>query len=130
MKSRHIVRVWPGLLLCLIFLSGFQSITPKDVVSRSLKAHGGDKLTNWKSMTIQGTIDMADGITFRAAYLIFAEPGKLRIERDMTVTQGGRYFYEDFLNGEVAWSRRNLIPSRGNLEDMKKKMNQIGRAHV
>jgi hypothetical protein len=42
----------------------------------------------------------------------------------MTVTQGGRYFYEDFLNGEVAWSRRNLIPSRGNLEDMKKKMNQ------
>jgi len=124
MKSRHIVRVWPGLLLCLIFLSGFQSITPKDVVSRSLKAHGGDKLTNWKSMTIQGTIDMADGITFRAAYLIFAEPGKLRIERDMTVTQGGRYFYEDFLNGEVAWSRRNLIPSRGNLEDMKKKMNQ------
>jgi hypothetical protein len=124
MKSGRIIRVWPGLPLCLIFLSGFQSMTPRDVVSRSLKAHGGDKLTNWKGMTIRGTVDMADGIVFRAAYLVFAEPGKLRIESDMTVTQGGRYFYEDFLNDEVAWSRRNLIPSRGNLEDMKKKMNQ------
>jgi hypothetical protein len=123
MKNRVIARLWPAFFLCILLLSGFQSTGPKDILSRSVRAHGGDSLTNWKSMTIQGTIDMADGITFRAAYLVFAQPGKLRVERDMTVTQGGRYFYEDFLNGEVAWSRRNLIPGRGNLEEMKRKMN-------
>lgn len=125
MKSKPIAKALPGLLLCVAFLSGFQSMSPKDIVSRSVAAHGGDKLTGWKSMTIRGTIDMSDGIMFRSAYLIFAEPGKLRIERDMTVTRGGRYFYEDFLNNEVAWSRRNLVVDRGNLEEMKKKMNQL-----
>jgi hypothetical protein len=122
MKSGVIARLAPGLLLCAFLLSGFQSTTPRDILGLSVKAHGGDSLTNWKSMTIRGTIDMADGITFRAAYLVFAEPGKLRIERDMTVSQGGRYFYEDFLNGELAWNRRNLIPGRANLEEMKKKL--------
>jgi hypothetical protein len=125
MKSKAIAGWFFGLLLGLVFLCGFQSLSPKDIISRSFKAHGGDKLTTWKSMTIKGTVDMSDGITFRAAYLVFAQPGKLRIERDMTVTRGGRYFYEDFLNSEVAWSRRNLVVDRGNLEDMKKKLNQL-----
>ncbi len=125
MKNRIVSQLWPGLVLCILLLSAFQSTTPKDILNRSVRAHGGDHLTNWKSMTIQGTIDMADGITFRAAYLVFAQPGKLRIERDMTVTQGGRYFYEDFLNGDIAWNRRNLIPGRGNLEEMKRKMNEF-----
>ncbi len=125
MRNRIASRLCPGLLLCILLLSGFQSTTPKDILNRSVRAHGGSNLTNWRSMTIQGTIDMADGITFRAAYLVYAQPGKLRIERDMTVTQGGRYFYEDFLNGDTAWNRRNLIPGRGNLEEMKRKMNEI-----
>ena len=124
MKCGSAARLGPVLFLCALLLSGFQSTTPRDILSRSVRAHGGDSLTNWKSMTIQGTIDMADGITFRAGYLVFAEPGKLRIERDMTVSQGGRYFYEDFLNGDVAWNRRNLIPGRGNLEEMKRKLNE------
>ncbi len=124
MRRGVVARIGPGLLLCAVLLSGFQSTTPKDILGRSVRAHGGESLTNWKSMIIQGTIDMPDGIVFRAAYLVFAEPGKLRIERDMTVSQGGRYFYEDLLNGELAWNRRNLIPGRANLEEMKKKMNQ------
>jgi hypothetical protein len=74
---------------------------------------------------------MFDGITFRAAYLVFAEaPGRLRVEKDMTVVQGGRMFHEYFLNNGVAWSRTNLVPERGNLEEMKRWMNQCyGIAH-
>ena len=122
-----------GLLACLVLLGGFrrQQMTAQDIISRSLKAHGGVKLSDWKSMTIQGTVDMSDGIIFRAAYLVFAQaPGKLRVEKDMTAAQGGRLFYEYFMNNGVAWSRRNLIPERGNLEDMKRWMGQCyGVAH-
>jgi hypothetical protein len=124
MRKSTVFVLWPALILALAVASGFQTLSPKDILSRSVNAHGGARLADWKSMTMQGTIDMSDGIMFRSAYLVFAEPGKLRIERDMTVTQGGRYFYEDFLNGDAAWSRRNLIPARGNLEEMKKKLNQ------
>ncbi len=125
MRVKTITLLLPGLLLWLTFLCGVQTMSPKSILDRSVLAHGGGKLANWKSMTIKGTIDMMDGIAFRAAYLVFAEPGKLRIERDMTVTQGGRYFYEDFLNNDVAWSRRNLVLERGNAEEMKKKLNQF-----
>jgi len=132
MRSTAIAKLLPGLLLCLALLGGFRSeMSPRDIVSRSVKAHGGDKLANWKSMTIEGTVDMFDGITFRAAYRVFAKaPGKLRVEKDMTVVRGGRYFYEYFLNNGVAWSRRNLIPERCNLEEMKRWLNQCyGIAH-
>lgn len=132
MISAAVAKSFPGLLLCLTLLGGFRAdMTPKEIVSRSVAAHGGDKLTNWKSMTITGTVDMPDGINFRAAYRVFAKaPGKLRVEKDMTVVQGGRYFYEYFLNNGVAWSRRNLVPERGNLEEMKRWLDQCqGIAH-
>ena len=132
MKTGAIVKPLPALLLCLTLLGGFKhEMSPKDIVSRSVQAHGGDKLTSWKSMTIKGTVDMSDGITFRAAYRVFAKaPGKLRVEKDMTVVRGGRYFYEYFLNNGTAWSRRNLVPERSNLEEMKRWMNQCyGIAH-
>lgn len=125
MRSRALAWTLSAPFLCMSLLSAFQSLSPKDILLRSVKVHGGTMLTGWQSMTIRGTIEMADGINFKAAYLVFAEPGKLRIERDMTVSPGGRYFYEDFLNQELAWSRRNLIPARGNPDEMKKKLNQL-----
>lgn len=123
MRNHATTKVLPGLLLVVFSLGGFQPMSPQDILSRSIKAHGGDKLSNWKSMTIKGTIDMYDGITFRAAYALYAKaPDKLRVEEDMTAVQGGRYFYDYFMNGEIAWSRRNLVPDRGNLEEMKRWM--------
>ena len=107
-----------ALLACLVF-AGQSESTPRDILNRSLAAHGGEKLSQWTSLEIRGTVDMLDGITFRGAFRLLAKsPGKLRVERDFTVTKGGRYFYEDFLNNGVAWSRRNLVPVRGNLDDM------------
>ena len=126
MSIATIVRLLPGLLVYLTLVGSAESqMTPRDIMDRSVKAHGGDRLTKWDSMTIQGTVDMADGITFRAAYRLFAKvPGKLRVEKDMTVVQGGRIFYEYFLNNGVAWSRRNLVPAAGNLAEMNRWMNQ------
>jgi hypothetical protein len=126
MSITTIVKVLPGLLVCMVLAGSAQSqMTPKNILDRSVKAHGGDRLTNWDTMTIKGTIDMVDGITFRAAYRLFAKvPGKLRVERDMTVVQGGRIFYDYFLNSGIAWSRRNLVPSSGNLDEMNRWLNQ------
>jgi hypothetical protein len=130
MKSRALAGLLAGLLAVPV-LRGFQAMAPKDILRRSVQAHGGDGLTNWKTMTIKGTVDMQDGITYRSAYRVFAKaPGRLRVEKDMTVARGGRYFYEYFLYDEAAWSRRNLIPERGNLEEMKRWMAQChGIAH-
>jgi hypothetical protein len=123
MKKCTFIMALPGLLIAVLFLSGFQSMSPKDILGRSVKVHGGDKLSNWKSMTIKGTVDMFDGITFKSAYTLYAKaPDKLRVEEDMTAARGGRYFYDYFMNGELAWSRRNLVLDRGNLEEMKRWM--------
>jgi hypothetical protein len=85
--------------------------TAQELVARSVQAHGGDKLTSWKTITIKGTVAMQDGITYTGAYLLFAKaPDRLRVEHDATVDRGGRAFYEYYLNAGVAWSRRNLIP--------------------
>jgi len=126
MSFATIVRLLPGLPVFLMFAGSAESqMTPRDILDRSVRAHGGDRLTKWDSMTIQGTVDMADGITFRAAYRLFAKvPGKLRVEKDMTVAQGGRIFYEYFLNNGLAWSRRNLVPAAGSLNEMSRWMNQ------
>lgn len=85
--------------------------TAQEVVARSVRAHGGDALTSWKTLTIKGTVAMQDGITYTGAYLLLAKaPDRLRVEHDATVDRGGRAFYEYYLNAGVAWSRRNLIP--------------------
>jgi len=123
MKNRTFIMMLTGLLLAFPLLSGFQSMSPKDILNRSVQAHGGDKLSNWKSLTIKGTVDMFDGITLKAAYTLYAKaPDKLRVEEDMTASRGGRYFYDYFMNGELVWSRRNLVLDRGNLEEMKRWM--------
>ncbi len=132
MRRVSVASCLTALLLGPVLPGGTQSKpSPRDIISRSVKAHGGDRLRDWKSMTIQGTVDMSDGIVFKAAYRVFAKaPGRLRVEKDMTAARGGRYFYEYFLNNGVAWSRRNLVPERGNLDEMNRWLNQCyGIAH-
>jgi hypothetical protein len=83
--------------------------TAQDILARSIQAHGGDKLTAWKTMVVEGTIDVVDGVTYHAAYRLWAEkPGKLRVEHDLTADRGRR-FDQYFLNGGVSWLRRSLI---------------------
>jgi hypothetical protein len=85
--------------------------TAADIVARSVDAHGGAALTSWRTMTVTGTVRLQDGIAYNAAYTLYAQaPGKLRVEHDLTADRG-RAFYEYFLNGGVAWTRRNLVVS-------------------
>ncbi|RPJ83004.1 MAG: hypothetical protein EHM13_08210, partial [Acidobacteria bacterium] len=66
--------------------------TAEDVIERSVRAHGGDRLSNWKTITIDGTVEMQDGITYHAAYKVQAKsPGKLRVEHDLTADRGRRF---------------------------------------
>jgi len=97
-------------------LSGSAAAQPTaaGIVARSVQAHGGDALTSWQTLKITGTVVMQDGIAYTGAYTLLAKaPDRLRIEHDATADRG-RAFYDYFLNGGVAWSRRNLIP--GTLE--------------
>ncbi len=81
-----------------------------EIVARSVKAHGGEALTSWQTLKITGTVIMQDGIAYTGAYTLLAKaPDRLRVEHDATADRG-RAFYEYFLNGGVAWSRRNLVP--------------------
>jgi len=99
--------------------------TAPDIIARSLAVHGGPKLSQWKTLTIRGTVDLWDGNMYTGEYVLLAEaPGKLRVEQNMTGDIGGRYFYEYFLNDGVAWSRRNLILGPGNLDQMQRWLRQ------
>lgn len=90
----------------------------QDVLARSLRAHGGDRAGAWKTLTVRGHVEMQDGITYNAAFLLQAKaPGKLRVEQDMTADRG-RIFHDLFLDEGVAWSRRNLVVGRGNTRQM------------
>ena len=83
--------------------------TAQAILARSIQAHGGARLTTWKTMVVEGTIDVVDGVTYHAAYRLWAEkPGKLRVEHDLTADRGRR-FDQFFLNGGVSWVRRSLI---------------------
>ncbi len=101
-----------------------QPPTPQDLLARSVAAHGGDKLTNWKTLTVRGTVPMMDGIEYNAAYLLQAKvPGKVKVEQDMTADHG-RAIYEYFLNDGVAWTRRNLIAASYDAARMQRVLNQ------
>jgi hypothetical protein len=83
--------------------------TADQVLDRSIAAHGGPALTDWQTLTIRGRIQMQDGITYNAGYLLLARaPDKLRVEHDMTKDRGRR-FDEYFMNGAAVWSRANLV---------------------
>jgi len=99
--------------------------TAEELLARSVAAHGGVRLSSWRTMAITGTIEMQDGITYRAAYRVQAKmPDKLKVEQDMTVDRGGRYVYEYFRNGGQAWSRRNLIVGKADPVRLERWTNQ------
>jgi hypothetical protein len=112
MMSNH--RIFTALALVTgLFAAGVSASPPaetaQDILARSIQAHGGDKLTTWKTMVVDGTIDIVDGVTYHAAYRLWAKkPGKLRVEHDLTADRGRR-FDQYFLNGGVSWMRRSLI---------------------
>ncbi|MCX6551465.1 MAG: hypothetical protein NTY02_10745 [Acidobacteria bacterium] len=112
-RSRGRIVMVCGLVL-LLAGAGACSRAPKtaaEVVARSVDAHGGAKLTAWKTMTAKGRVRMQDGIAYNAAYLLYARPpGQLRVEHDLTADRG-RAFSEYFLSDGVAWIRRNLVVS-------------------
>ena len=98
--------------------------TAADIVAQSIKAHGGDALTSWQTLKITGTVVMQDGIAYTGAYTLLAKaPDRLRVEHDATADRG-RAFYDYFLNGGVAWSRRNLIPGTLEVDRIQRWMDQ------
>ena len=108
------------MLACLLTACHRAPKTAEEVLDRSIAAHGGAALTGWKTMTVRGRIQMQDGITYNAAYLLFAEaPDKLRVEHDMTRDRG-RLFYEYFMNGSATWSRSNLVVGTGNAKQLRR----------
>lgn len=97
--------------------------TAREIIDRSFAVHGGPLLSQWKTLTIKGTVDLWDGNMYTGEFLLLAEsPGRLRVEQNMTADVGGRYFYEYFLNDGVAWTRRNLVVGPGNREQMQRWM--------
>ena len=95
-----------------------------DIVARSVQAHGGEALTSWQTLKITGTVVMQDGIAYTGAYTLLAKaPDRLRVEHDATADRG-RAFYEYFLNGGVAWSRRNLIPAAFDVDRIQRWLDQ------
>jgi len=95
-----------------------------EIVARSVQAHGGDALSSWQTLTITGTVLMQDGIAYNGAYTLYAKaPDRLRVEHDATADRG-RAFYEYFLNGGVAWSRRNLVPGALDVDRIQRWLDQ------
>jgi len=90
-------------------------LTVEEIIARSVKAHGGDALSNWKTMVIKGEGQYPDvGKMFRTEHIVYAEkPGKVRVERDLTKFEHGRLFYTFFYNNGVGWSQASLMPRYG-----------------
>jgi hypothetical protein len=112
------------LLLCACSCSLFGPPEPRELLNRSLAAHGGANLSDWQTLTIRGTVEMFDGIKYNAAYLVLAKmPGRLRVEHDLTADRGRR-FSEYYLNGGVTWSRTNLLPGKADPDQLRRWWNQ------
>jgi hypothetical protein len=86
-----------GFLLMIALLSvcapaALAAETAEAILARSIQAHGGDRLTTWRTMVVEGMIDVLDGVTYHAAYRLSAKrPGKLRVEHDLTADRGRRF---------------------------------------
>jgi hypothetical protein len=125
MKPRtHVVTA----IAVLLVVAGLRPLraadTAQDILARCVKAHGGAALTTWKTMVVEGVIDMQDGITYHAAYRLWAKkPGKLRVEHDLTADRGRR-FDQYFLNDGVAWVRRSLIVGSVDAKRMQRWLDQ------
>ncbi|HSK11013.1 MAG TPA: hypothetical protein VK911_15630 [Vicinamibacterales bacterium] len=94
--------------------------TAQEVIARAVAAHGGERAAAWETMAVRGRVEMQDGITYNAAFLLQAKgAGKVRVEQDMTADRG-RIFNDLFLDEGTAWSRRNLVVGRGNPQQMRR----------
>jgi hypothetical protein len=123
-----VTRSWTACLVAALGLvSGVTAAaqpTAAEIVARSVRAHGGEALRTWQTLEITGTIVMQDGIAYTGAYTLLAKaPDRLRVEHDATADRG-RAFYDYFLNGGVAWSRRNLIPGTLEVDRIRRWMDQ------
>ena len=104
--------------------AGHAAETAQDILARSVKAHRGATLTTWKTRVVEGVIDQQDGITYHAAYRLWAKlPGKLRVEHDLTADRGRR-FDQYFLNDGVSWMRRSLIIGTVDVKRMQRWLDQ------
>ena len=121
----------PRRTACLAAAIVFMAVSPAaaqptaaEIIARSVAAHGGDALTSWQTLKITGTVVMQDGIAYTGAYTLLAKaPDRLRVEHDATADRG-RAFYDYFLNGGVAWIRRNLIPGALDADRIQRWMDQ------
>jgi outer membrane lipoprotein-sorting protein len=97
-------------LACFFF--GCAPQTAEEIVARSVEAHGGDALTQWSSMVAKGKVHQKDGrLWFNGELIVYAQkPDKIRIERDLTKFERGRFFTSEIYNGGKGWILRNLIP--------------------
>jgi outer membrane lipoprotein-sorting protein len=94
------------------FLFGCAPQNAEEIVARSVEAHGGDGLTQWSSMVAKGKVHQKDGrLWFDGELIVYAQkPDKIRIERDLTKFERGRFFTSEIYNGGKGWILRNLIP--------------------
>jgi hypothetical protein len=123
-----VTRSWTACLVAALGLASGATAAAQpaaaEIVARSVRAHGGDALTSWQTLKITGTVVMQDGIAYTGAYTVLAKaPDRLRVEHDATADRG-RAFYDYFLNGGVAWSRRNLIPGMLEVDRIRRWMDQ------
>lgn len=103
------------ICLSILFCVSYCSKTPEtaeEIVARSLKAHGGGALSDWKSIIITGEAEIEDVVLkLRSEYKILAEkPDKVRMEIDQTKFERGRQLFAYIYNNGKGWMHRNLIP--------------------
>ncbi len=99
-------------IACLFFACAETPQTADEIVARSVDAHGGEALTHWSSMVAKGEVHEKDGrLWFNGELIVYVQkPDKIRIERDLTKFERGRFFTSEIYNGGKGWILRNLIP--------------------
>jgi hypothetical protein len=93
----------------------FSQYTAKEIVEKSVKAHGGiKKLTEWKTLSTKGEIilDQSPSIKMRGSVeRYFIKPGKMRLDQDFTAFEPNNVFRTYILNNGQGWAITNLIPN-------------------
>jgi hypothetical protein len=106
----------PLAITCLLSSFGTShTLSPQsaeEIVARALEAHGGAALSSWKTMVIKGEVKQKDlRLWFRGEYILYAQkPDKLRVEKDLTKFERGRFFFSEIYNSGKGWMVRNLVP--------------------
>jgi hypothetical protein len=102
------------ILILLIFTNCSFAQTAKEILQKSVNAHGGlEKLTNWKSMKLTGEIimDQTKAIKMRGTLSrVAVKPDKLRIDQDFTAFEPNNVFRTYIYNKDEGWAIINLIP--------------------